>query len=229
MKPGSCLFYMLPDLSHYSFFAFALSMVGVLGLLWLVYDINERKRRKQEVALKSTLTEQKSTITHQKLEQLRLQKQAVHDPHTGAYNREVLMEMFELEVIRSKRYQRPCSIMLVEVEHFDVLNKNYGFEATNKVVADLVKHCRAQLRPYDIIGRTAGNQFMLMLVEADPSGCPRIAERLHASIGQSPVEHEGTRIGYSTAIAWSSLDKHHEDSHKLFDDCCKSLQSKQSH
>lgn len=125
------------------------------------------------------------------LAQYELQHQATHDVLTGLYNRGAIVEHLEAQLARAKRYNRPFGVIMVDIDHFKKVNDAHGHlagDAVLKAVAARMKEC---LREYDYIGRYGGEEFLVVLGDADYEMAAKTAERLNHAIGRETVTFGG--------------------------------------
>lgn len=111
-----------------------------------------------------------------------LEHLAVTDALTGLANRRLFDETLAREVIRSQRYQRPFSLLLLDVNDFKRLNDQRGHQAGDQVLQSLASLIRAQLRASDFAARYGGDEFVIILPESDTAVARNVAEKLHAAI-----------------------------------------------
>src|SRR3984885_4965533 len=78
------------------------------------------------------------------------------DGMTGLYNRRHLMEVAEAAFAHAQRLGQPLAALLIDVDHFKQINDVHGHAAGDRVLADVARSCREQVRPDDIVGRDAG-------------------------------------------------------------------------
>jgi len=118
-------------------------------------------------------------------------RMAETDELTGLYNRRKFLELAEKEVIKCRRYDRPFSFMMLDLDHFKKVNDTYGHQAGDKVLmhfADLVKN---QLRNVDILGRLGGEEFGIVLVETHLDDARTVAERIRQTLGTEGIHIDG--------------------------------------
>jgi diguanylate cyclase (GGDEF)-like protein/hemerythrin-like metal-binding protein/PAS domain S-box-containing protein len=121
-------------------------------------------------------------ITERKRFEAALEQQASIDPLTGALNRMRMEERINLELLRSERHGHKLSLVLVDLDHFKLVNDTWGHAAGDLVLGgfgDIVRDC---LRLTDFFGRWGGEEFLILLPDTGPSGADRVAERLRAAI-----------------------------------------------
>ncbi len=95
-----------------------------------------------------------------------LQRQAIHDPLTGLFNRRYMEASLERELRRAQRHGRPLGVILLDVDHFKQLNDTFGHAAGDTVLRELGTCLRALIRAEDIACRYGGEEFVLVLPDA---------------------------------------------------------------
>lgn len=117
-----------------------------------------------------------------------VQQMATVDWLTGIYNRRHFFRLGEDELERSRRYQHPISVLMIDVDRFKPINDNYGHSVGDQVLATVAKRLVGGLRKSDIAGRYGGEEFAMVLPETDLASATSVAERLRESIARAPVD-----------------------------------------
>jgi diguanylate cyclase (GGDEF)-like protein/PAS domain S-box-containing protein len=99
----------------------------------------------------------------------RLRIQAVRDPLTGLFNRQYLDETLPRECQLATRRKCSLSVAMIDIDHFKQLNDNYGHEAGDCVLRELGELMRSDMRSSDIACRYGGEEFVLVMLDADLS------------------------------------------------------------
>ncbi len=106
------------------------------------------------------------------------QRLAITDGLTGLFNRRHLFELAEKEIARSRRYQFPLSVIMVDIDRFKEVNDHYGHLVGDQVLRDVASQCKRTLREVDIIGRYGGEEFLILLPETSLEGATQTGQRL---------------------------------------------------
>lgn len=107
---------------------------------------------------------------------------ASHDGLTGALNRRAILSACADEHGRSLRYGQPFSLMMMDLDHFKVVNDTYGHQHGDRVLIHFAKCSRAALRRADQFGRYGGEEFLILLPNTTTDTARPLAERIHASL-----------------------------------------------
>lgn len=121
------------------------------------------------------------------LAQRTLEHQATHDALTGIYNRGAITEHLEAQHARAGRHNQPLGIIMVDVDHFKKFNDTYGHLAGDAVLRTVAARMKECLREYDYIGRYGGEEFLVVLGDADYEMAVKAAERLNQAVGGEAV------------------------------------------
>jgi len=105
------------------------------------------------------------------------QELAITDQLTGLPNRRAMLNVIERELARSKRSLSPVSVVMVDLDNFKTVNDTWGHEAGDEVLRVAAKALRASLRESDWVGRFGGEEFILMLANADQDSAAQTVER----------------------------------------------------
>lgn len=129
-------------------------------------------------------------MTHAELTQAnqRLLEMANTDALTGVGNRRWFEEQGRREIERAFRQQEPLCLLIFDVDHFKRINDTYGHDAGDQVLRVLSAQVRGGLRGVDLLARFGGEEFIVMLPSTTLAEAAQVAERLRASLEQSPVD-----------------------------------------
>jgi two-component system cell cycle response regulator len=113
-----------------------------------------------------------------------LESLATTDPLTELPNHRALLSMLDQELERSLRYERSCSLLFLDIDHFKALNDGYGHASGDTVLREFSSTVRALIRAVDNIGRWGGEEFVVILPETQVEAALNAAERIRTAIGR---------------------------------------------
>jgi len=115
-----------------------------------------------------------------------LANMALFDSLTGTLNRPAFYQYAEKEFARSKRYYRPLSVIMLDIDHFKSVNDKYGHQGGDQVLQIFAEACQEVIRSTDIMGRVGGEEFALLLPDTPMKSAFNLAERLRERINKYP-------------------------------------------
>lgn len=127
------------------------------------------------------------------------------DALTQAYNRRYLMNMLELAVIKAERNRQELACIMLDVDHFKALNDTHGHLAGDEVLVSLGKLLRGHFRPYDIVARFGGEEFVVILPEVPQTEACEVAERMRQIVMQHVVEYKNLHIQFTISLGVAYL------------------------
>lgn len=152
-----------------------------------------------------------------------VKKLSLTDELTGAHNRRSLLEIGIGELKRSQRYDRPLTVLMLDVDHFKSINDTWGHPAGDVILSKVVQELLLQVRHSDavgryhagehvigMVGRFGGEEFVILLPETDLRGGLVIAERVRSLISQLPMKvpissNEGAAVSYTEVYVTVSI------------------------
>ena len=114
-----------------------------------------------------------------------LDTRAMTDPLTGAANRFAAEERFAVEVADAARRSRPLAVVMIDIDHFKEINDAHGHDVGDAVLVAVTRTLETQVRPRDLVARWGGEEFLLLLPEADLAAARDIAERCRLAVEQA--------------------------------------------
>ncbi|MBU2917157.1 diguanylate cyclase [Psychrosphaera sp. F3M07] len=159
-----------------------------------------------------------TNITASKIQQfelLKTQKQlaslAATDSLTGIYNRRHFYLVANNELIRCQRKNLSASIMILDIDHFKLVNDNYGHSCGDNVLKSFTDRINKELRSYDIFARIGGEEFAVLLPDANKENALDIAERCRKAISDSPFIIDGVNVAVTTSIGMCTYESDVDD------------------
>lgn len=177
------------------------------GLLLVAeHDIRDMERLSAEVMqLNTELAEAQRALTRQNQSLQRSHQQVLEtsrtDALTGAANRRRFDERLLEEMERAKRGSAGLSLALADVDHFKRVNDEFGHPAGDAVLKALVQTMRAGTRPYDLVARWGGEEFVILLPQTGVEPAAMIADRIRVAFADQIVPAVDRPITVSFGIA----------------------------
>lgn len=143
-------------------------------------------------------------------DELQLRMIAQVDYLTGALTRRGFIEQAEREIARVRRYDRPSTLMMLDLDHFKSINDTHGHATGDQVLQRVAEIAAATLRPSDLLGRLGGEEFAVLLPETGTDGAFDAAERLRLAIAGEPFPlPDGNMLRVTTSIGIAALGTTH--------------------
>lgn len=139
-------------------------------------------------------------IRERKAAQEQLRLQATRDFLTGLWNRAAILDLLEKELNRSRREEKPVGLVFVDLDHFKQINDTYGHLAGDAVLRAAGDKMRAIMRPYDLVGRYGGEEFLIVLPGCDEANLRKLCERLRGILADTSIEYEKKKISWTVSI-----------------------------
>ena len=109
-------------------------------------------------------------------------KISINDGLTGLYNRRFLSERLIFEFRRAKRYRTPLSCLMLDIDHFKLINDSLGHQFGDLVLVELAKILRALTREVDVVGRYGGEEFVIVMTNTHLEGARILADNLLVAV-----------------------------------------------
>ncbi|MBI2891190.1 MAG: diguanylate cyclase [Nitrospirae bacterium] len=127
------------------------------------------------------------------------------DPGTGLLNHKQLFLRLHLELLRSLRYARPLSCVLLDIDYFKRVNDTYGHGVGEALLRELAGVVREAVREVDVVGRYGGEEFAAILPETTLEGASMLAERIRARVASHEFDAAGRRIRLTVSLGVASF------------------------
>ena len=207
--------YLKTSAEQHQFFGFTCVIVTIITIFCVMYAITTQRaivQADRAVELEQThnaLSQAYANLenTHQQLETAHatIQKQALTDGLTGLPNHRAVVDQLKKELERAHRYERPFSLLFFDGDRFKRVNDIYGHAAGDAVLCQLSERAARALRGGDTLGRFGGEEFVVLLPEADDKEAALVAERIRATVASYPMTlqeiEEGLEITVSIGVA----------------------------
>jgi diguanylate cyclase (GGDEF)-like protein len=142
---------------------------------------------------------------------VQLASMVLTDPLTGCLNRRGLDQALAREVSRSRRAGSELSALALDLDHFKNVNDSYGHLVGDLVLRELGIRLGQTARGGDMVARTGGEEFTILLPDTDPSGAYRAAVRMCEAVRARPFSINGTSIRITVSVGVVSASGDHAD------------------
>lgn len=146
-----------------------------------------------------------------------VQELALTDSLTKIFNRRRFFDLAEQEFDRSRRYDRPFSIIMFDIDHFKKVNDTYGHSVGDVVLQQVAEICKGALRDVDIIARYGGEEFVILLPETTASEAQLMAERLRQLVARTTMDINSIKINVTLSFGVVEVDKDCKNTEELID------------
>lgn len=132
---------------------------------------------------------------------------ATHDPLTGLLNRRSALADFERELLRANRQSRPLTVVMADMDNFKLINDSYGHPTGDKVLKTAASILSQSFRPYDIVARFGGEEFLVIMLEANMNVALSRIEKARMAIQNTVITTgEGTDIRVTVSFGCCTND-----------------------
>ncbi len=126
--------------------------------------------------------------------------QAKTDAMTGFINHQTFFEELEKEVLRVRRYHGALSILMVDVDNFKLINDVYGHQLGDYILTEIARIIELNVRDTDIPARYGGDEFAVILEQADVARAKLVAERIREMVDAQSFTYEDKKLNLSLSI-----------------------------
>lgn len=178
----------------------------ILGVLFL-YLPSDFEPTKNQVNLLTAIASQLSVALENARLYERVRHLSVHDPLTNLYNRKMLFNRLDEEISRSARLEKPLSLAMIDIDHFKKINDMHGHMVGDRILQELAKLLKNGVRIIDVVARFGGEEFTILLPDANMEQAVAIMERLRSSVEehQFPIDEQGKTISVTISVGISTL------------------------
>lgn len=134
------------------------------------------------------------------------------DSLTGVYNRRYIDRRLVEEIARARRQDYRISVMYIDIDHFKQVNDTSGHQAGDEVLREVAQRIKAELRISDALARFGGEEFVVLLIDADLESASAVAQRIRAGVAAQPVDvNGGEPVSVTVSIGVATLDDFERD------------------
>lgn len=139
------------------------------------------------------------------------EKQAARDMLTGAYTRNAALEVLEHELERGRRQRSPVTVLLIGIDHYERMLKNYGAGVRKTLLPVAAERLQHGLRSYDVISYYDEGEFLIVLPGCDTAPAQTQAQRLCKVLADQPVEVSHAPVFLTCSIGIAGADGTREE------------------
>ncbi|MEJ2619009.1 MAG: sensor domain-containing diguanylate cyclase, partial [Candidatus Thiodiazotropha sp.] len=137
----------------------------------------------------------------------RYEQLSMVDELTGLHNRRYFFNEAEAHLARAIRSRQPCSLMLVDVDHFKLINDQWGHQVGDQVLAAISRLLLDEARGGDLVARVGGEEFVILLPEAGIEGADLMAQRIQERLVKFDMGRKYPSISLTVSIGMTELEK----------------------
>lgn len=125
-------------------------------------------------------------------------------PTTGVLTRGPIERIIARVISESERTHQPVAIMFLDLDDFKQVNDKYGHQFGNEVLKEIVDFLSAHVRPYDVVGRIGGDEFVVLLPDTSQDASVAVKEKLLVGFEKFKIRKKCSFVGLSIGTASSS-------------------------
>lgn len=173
-----------------SMLAVGVALVVTLPFAWFLIDLLLRVHRDEQ----------------------KMRSLASYDSLTGLLSRHAFFDNANNYVSLAKREAKSFSVLIIDLDHFKLINDRYGHPAGDAVLKLFADVVNSVARRSDIIGRVGGEEFAVVLPSTSCNEALEFSERLHQAINKAVLKFNGAAIRYTASIGLTEFEADSEDS-----------------
>ncbi|MHC4715443.1 MAG: GGDEF domain-containing response regulator [Planctomycetota bacterium] len=155
-------------------------------------------------ALTASLARERALLTQLRRDNAHLLTLCSTDPLTRLYNVRHFDSILESEFKIARRYNRHLSVLTFDLDHFKLVNDNHGHPSGDYVLKEFAVILKQTVRDSDVVARTGGEEFSIILPAANRSQAVRFAERIRQAVSERKFIVFGQEIHVTTSIGLAS-------------------------
>ncbi|MFQ5343176.1 MAG: GAF domain-containing protein, partial [Anaerolineae bacterium] len=179
----------------------------VIGLMALDYTAADREFTPEQIELAQTIGGQVAVSIENAQLYAGMKELAITDSLTSLYNRRGFFELGRRELERARRFGRPLTAIMFDLDHFKRVNDAYGHATGDQVLAGLAECCRHELREVDLLGRYGGEEFAVLLPESGLTTARPVAERLRRQVERAAIDTDRGPMTITISLGVAMLDE----------------------
>jgi len=150
-------------------------------------------------------------LTRYKKMERQLAQMALFDDLTGSLSRAAFFQQAEKEFARARRYHRPLTTLMIDIDHFKRVNDEYGHAAGDQVLVIFAEAVQEMIRTTDFMGRVGGEEFAILMPDTPMNAACHLAERIRERINKYPYLARDMLIEITASLGVAELQTSDEN------------------
>jgi diguanylate cyclase (GGDEF)-like protein len=146
-----------------------------------------------------------------------MERMATTDGLTGLYNHRTFQTKADEILAQARRYQRKCSVVLTDVDHFKSVNDTYGHPTGDQVLKGVARIIKSLARDTDIVARYGGEEFVIVMPETDAKGAFTISERIREAVKAEVFQTEMGPLKITMSLGIATFPDNGMEKQQLID------------
>lgn len=193
----------VPQLAEISSSSWMLALVAIaLGLMLIVVverNLNFSAHRKAHLAALASANSTLNDTAH------KLYDLAINDSLTGLRNHRFFMRKLDEEIARAQVTKSPMALIFMDIDFFKKINDTHGHPVGDQVICSLAHSCAGLVRACDTVGRLGGEEFAILLPDAELQDAVEIAERIQRWCQEQCLQIDGNSIRFTCSFGVAAL------------------------
>ena len=187
-----------PDVNYFSEWHIRLLQIykNMMGELIINYRLP--RQIEDQIAARTKMLE--AALENMKQLKKYHESMSMLDELTGLYNRRYFYMQMEAALARSKRYQQPLCLLILDLDYFKGINDTYGHGFGDIVLKDVASSLKEEIRESDILARFGGEEFVITFTDIDRKKGKQFAERIRQKIASLGWKIQGQEVNITTSI-----------------------------
>jgi diguanylate cyclase (GGDEF)-like protein len=182
-------------------------LLGTIFDILRISDETEMKFNELEQRMLSLQRENLDLVVKNRV----LNEVSSRDTLTGLFNRGYVIEKLDSEINRAVRHGSPMAVMMLDIDHFKLVNDTFGHNVGDQVLQWVGKTLRDSCRVYDVPGRYGGEEFCVVLPETRVGNTTVVAERIRNRLEMSELMFGESKVSVTASFGIAGLDSVPDD------------------
>ncbi|NIV17768.1 MAG: diguanylate cyclase [Woeseiaceae bacterium] len=180
------------------------------SILWEMVDASHEFAKNLLIVLSERVRSHNKVIAESFGELRKFEEHAKTDALTGLSNRFSMEEKFTEEISACQENEHPVSLIMIDIDNFKVFNDQFGHMAGDRALSAVAEVLKRQFRPHDLLVRFGGDEFAVLLPEADENVAMKIADRVRKAVCGSTGDGSDSLIKIPVRISMgvAQLESH---------------------